>query len=80
MAKKDRAYIMLGLRIIGDFGATIAIPVVFLSYIGKRLDGQFDTSPWLTIMGFVIAAAVSGATIYRKAKRYGKEYQDLNDV
>ena len=68
---------VFGLRIVGDFGATIAIPVVVLANIGKRLDARFATAPWLLIAGFTLAALFSGALIYRKAKRYGKEYQEL---
>lgn len=73
----DRRYWLFGLRITGDFGATIAIPVVVLAYLGKRFDTRFDTAPWLLIAGFALAALFSGAMIYRKAKRYGKEYQNL---
>lgn len=73
----DRRYWLFGLRIAGDFGVTIAIPVVVLAYLGKRLDTRFDTAPWLLIVGFALAAVTSGILIYRKAKRYGKEYQQL---
>ncbi|MEK7481583.1 MAG: AtpZ/AtpI family protein [Patescibacteria group bacterium] len=73
----DRRYWLFGLRIAGDFGATIAIPVVVLAYLGNRLDVRFATAPWLLIAGFALAALFSGALIYRKAKRYGKEYQNL---
>lgn len=73
----DRKYWLFALRIVGDFGATIAIPVVVLAYLGKRLDVRYNTTPWLLITGFIVAALVSGVMIYRKAKRYGKEYQEM---
>lgn len=73
----DRHYWLFGLRIVGDFGATIAIPVVVFAYLGKRFDTRFDTAPWLLVAGFVLAALISGTMIYRKAKRYGKEYQEM---
>lgn len=73
----DRRYWLFGLRITGDFGATIAIPVVVFAYLGKRLDTRYDTAPGLLITGFVVAALISGVMIYRKAKRYGKEYQEM---
>jgi F0F1-type ATP synthase assembly protein I len=75
----DRRYVMLGLRITGNFGAAIAIPVVTLASLGKYLDGRFGTRPWLTIMGFVVAAALSAVLIRRKAEAYGKEYQAIID-
>lgn len=73
----DQRYWLFGLRIAGDFGATIAIPVVVFAYLGKRLDARWGTAPWILIVGFVLAALISGALIYRKAKRYGKDYQEL---
>ena len=75
----DRQYYMFALRIAGDFGAAIAVPVVVLVYIGRFLDAKYGTGIWYTIAGFVTAALLSGTIIYRKAKKYGKEYQNLVD-
>lgn len=77
MDAKDRKYYLFAVRIIGDFGASIAVPVVVFVLIGQWLDGKYDKSPWFTIFGFALAAILSGKMIYKKAKRYGKEYQDL---
>ncbi len=74
----DRAYYLFGLRIIGDFGVTIAVPVVTFALLGKWLDAKWGTKPTFLIAGFILAALLSGASIYRKAKAYGKEYQRLN--
>lgn len=76
----DRAYYMFALKIIGDFGVSIAVPVVLFVLIGQYLDGKYGKGPLFTIIGFVIAAAVSARIIYRKAKRYGAEYQKLDQV
>lgn len=73
----DRRYWLFGLRIAGDFGVTIAIPVVVFAYLGKRLDARYDTAPWILIVGFALAALLSGVMIYRKAKKYGTEYQKM---
>ena len=73
----DRRYWLLGLKIAGDFGATIAIPVVIFAYFGKRLDVRLGTAPWFLIVSFALAALISGVLIYRKAIRYGKDYQQL---
>jgi hypothetical protein len=75
----DREYYFLALRIAGDFGASIAVPVVILSILGRKLDAKFGTGVTLTVGGFVLAALVSGLIIFRKAKTYGKEYQSLVD-
>lgn len=66
------------MRIMVDFGATLALPVVFLAWLGRRLDSRHGTSPWLTIAGFALAAFISGYVIWKKAKRYGREYEALD--
>ena len=75
----DRDYYLLALRIAGDFGATIAVPVVLLAIIGRKMDNNYDSGIIFTLIGFVLAAIISGIIIYKKAKRYGKEYQNLVD-
>ena len=74
----DRAYYMFALRIVGDFGATIAVPVVLFVLLGQYVDGKYHKSPLFTILGFALAAVLSGMSIYKKAKRYGSEYQKMN--
>ena len=74
----DRAYYMFALRIVGNFGATIAVPVVLFVLLGQYLDGKYNKSPLFTILGFALAAVLSGMSIYKKAKRYGSEYQKMN--
>lgn len=76
--KNDRAYYMFALKIVGDFGASIAIPVVVFVLIGQHFDAKWNKGPLFTTLGFVLAALVSGRIIYQKAKRYGQEYQKLN--
>lgn len=70
---------MLGMRIIGDFGAAIAVPVVVFVIIGQWLDEKYDSGYKFTIGAFVLAALVSGKILYKKAKAYGTEFQKLND-
>lgn len=77
MDNLDRRYYLLGLRIIADFGASIAVPVVALSYLGKRADLALGTWPWLTVAGFSAAAAFTYLLIRRKARAYARSYQAL---
>ncbi|OGH64608.1 MAG: hypothetical protein A3J66_00730 [Candidatus Magasanikbacteria bacterium RIFCSPHIGHO2_02_FULL_47_14] len=77
MEKKDRAYMLLGLRIVGDFGATIAIPVVLFVIVGQYIEARYGFGPWPTIIAFVLAAVLSGHMIYKKAKQYNIEYHNL---
>lgn len=76
---KDRQYIMLGLSIVGDFGATIAVPIVVFVLIGQWLEGKYGHAPWFTVVAFLLAAFLSAKMIYKKAKKYGEEYKKLND-
>ena len=78
MDAKDRRYYLFALRIIGDFGASIAVPVVVFVLFGQWLDGKYEKGPWFTVIAFALAAVLSGRMIYKKAKRYGKEYQDID--
>ena len=79
MENKDRGYYLLALKIVGDLGATIAVPVVVFVIIGQYLDKRYGHGPWLTILAFVLAALTSGNIVYKKAKRYGAEYQKLGE-
>lgn len=75
----DREYYLFALKIIGDFGMSIAAPVVAFVLLGQYLDGRYGYGPYFTIAGFVLAAALSARIVWRKAKSYGKEYQRMNE-
>ena len=77
MDAAERKYLSLGLRIVGEFGAIIAVPVVLFALAGKWLDGRYGTKPLFLIAGFILAAAVSSFSIARKAKKFAKEYEDI---
>ena len=74
----DRKYWVFGLRIASDFGATIAIPVCVFVYFGRKLDAGSGYK--FTVLAFVLAALLSGAIIYRKARKYGEEYTKIDDT
>lgn len=73
----DREYMKLGLQIIGDFGATLAVPVVVGVLIGQWLDNKYDHTYLFTALAFVLAALISARMIYKKAKYYDKRYHDI---
>ncbi len=77
LTPEDRRYYLFALRIVGDFGASIAIPAVVLVLIGQYIDHRFGLSPYSTVASFVIAATISGKIIYHKAKKYGDQYQKM---
>ena len=75
--KKSGSNWSLAMRIGTDFGITIAAPVVLLSLAGKWLDSRYQTRPLFIIVGFALAALLSGVSIYRKSKEYAKLYKQL---
>lgn len=75
----SRAYQIFALKIIGDFGASIAVPVVALVLLGQYADKKYDLAPLCTIIGFILAALISGKIIYKKAYTYGAEYKKLGE-
>jgi hypothetical protein len=77
--RSDRAYIMFGMRIVGDFGVAIAAPVVILALAGKWLDGRYGTGRAFTVAGFILAFLLSAGVIWRKTKAFSREYQRLQD-
>ncbi len=77
MPATDRQFMIFGIRIMGEFAGLIAVPVILFVLLGRWLDGRYGTRPWMMIGGFVVAALVSGITVWRRAKEIGKEYQQL---
>ena len=74
----DRAYYLFALKIMGNFGVSLAVPVVALVLLGQWLDEKYNTRPWFLAIGFTLAAVTSAKIIYNKAKQYGREYQEMN--
>lgn len=74
----DRKYYLFAFKIIGDFGATIAVPVVISAMIGQKLDEKWQTRPLMLIIFMALSALLSGYLIYKKAKIYGQQFQDLD--
>ena len=58
---------------VWDIFFLIAFPTVLFALLGRRYDRLWGTSPWLTIIGFIFAIAISGALVYRKAKRFAND-------
>jgi len=75
----QRRYMLLAFSVIGDFGATLAIPAVLGAIIGSRLDTRYGTEPWLLIICLVMTASFSAFVVKRRAEQYGKKYQALVD-
>ena len=77
LTEDERRSYMLGFKIMGDFGAVIAVPVVLCVLAGKWLQQKYGFAPFGILGGFVLAAAISYVTIRRKIKWYAAEYKSL---
>ncbi len=69
-------YYRLAFRIAADFGVTLAVPAVIAAFLGKWLDKRWGTDPWLLFACLTIAFIFTGIFVVRKAKVYGKLYQN----
>lgn len=74
-----RASYLLGLRIMADFGATIAVPAVLAAIVGVRIDAAWGTRPYVLIALLLAAFGLTAIVIRRKAAAYGREYQKLGE-
>lgn len=75
----SRQYQLFAFKMLGDFGVSIAAPVVLLVLVGQYLDGKYDKLPLFTVLGFVLAALLTAKIIYKKVKFYGEEYKRMNE-
>lgn len=78
-AKEQRKLTAFTLRLIGDLMASIALPVSFLTWLGKRLDMMLETRPKLLAAGILISFVISTVSVCHKALKYGEEYELLTD-
>jgi F0F1-type ATP synthase assembly protein I len=76
--KSDHGYYILGMKIMIDMGFSIALPAVAASFLGQHLDEKYDKSPLFIILCLIVAFLASAVIIVKKAKAYGKEYEDLD--
>ncbi len=58
---------------VTDVFVSIALPTTLFALGGRSLDQRWSTSPWMTVIGFLLAIALSGFLVYRKARRFAKE-------
>lgn len=75
--QNDNAYYLLGIRVLADFGATIAIPAVVAAVLGAKLDAAWGSKPYGVLACLALAFVITMLLIRRKASEYGKAYQEL---
>lgn len=72
----DSFYYWLALRIASDFVITIAAPAIIATLIGTKLDEKWGSEPYAIIILLIIAFGLTAMIIVRKAKYYGKLYDE----
>ena len=73
----DREYYLFALRIVGDFGISIAVPAVLAALLGGYLDDKFARYPLFTIICLIVAFSLTALMIRKKAKKYGDIYKKM---
>ncbi len=61
---EDQAWSAMSLA--WEMGYSIAIPLVLSALVGRFLDKKFGTSPWLLLVGILLAIISSTYIIYKK--------------
>ncbi len=69
MPKDEKSPIWSSLSLAWALGYTIAIPIVILALLGRFLDKQFGTSPWLLLTGIFLSIFISTVGIYYKTTK-----------
>jgi len=49
-----------------ELGYSIALPLVIFALLGRWLDKKLATSPWLFLLGIILAVAISSFLVYKK--------------
>jgi len=50
-------------------GYTIAVPLVVFALLGRFADQALETTPWMMLMGILVATIVTSILLYRKIKK-----------
>lgn len=66
MEKDNKQKTFSALSLAWELGYSIALPLVVFALIGRWLDKKLETSPWLFLLGIVLAVSISSYLVYRK--------------
>jgi ATP synthase protein I len=72
LKKKDWQYIR-EMSYFASLGLQVALSIFIGYFIGQYLDGRLDTSPWMTVIFFILGVAAAGRNIglgIKKLRKY----------
>lgn len=76
---KNKKYFWSSLKLAGELGYTIAIPLVVLGLLGRYMDRIFETSPLFLIIGILFSIIVSSLAIYFKTVKILKQFDKVEN-
>ena len=74
----DGKYYAFSIKLMIDFGFTLAIPAVAAAFLGQYLDEKYNKYPLFLIVCLVVAFIISARIIVTKARHYSKEFENLD--
>lgn len=72
MSKQENSA-WLTLKLLGNLGFLIAVPLVVCALIGRLLDKRLDSSPLFLLTGLVFSLIISSIGVYRKTQELLKD-------
>jgi len=66
MEKDNEQKTFSALSLAWELGYSIALPLVIFALAGRWLDRKLATSPWLFLLGIILAVSISSYLVYRK--------------
>lgn len=76
MKEQNQKGFAVGLRLVGELTAWVAIPIVIAVFFGKWLDQKYNTSPTLFLVTVGVAFVISNVGIVMQAKKSMKRIED----
>jgi ATP synthase protein I len=70
--KSDKQDSWSALGFAWELGYSIAVPLVVFALAGRLLDKYLNTSPWLLLVGLLLAIVSSSYIVYKKTVKIMK--------
>jgi len=72
--KNNKENVWSMLPLVWELGYLIAFPLVIFALLGRFLDKYFYTSPWLFLLGILLAIIISVLIVYKKVIKIINKY------
>ncbi len=57
------------MEFVWEILVVIAVPTTLFALGGRWLDAKWGTSPWMTILGLILALALAAIMVFRRGKK-----------